>query len=325
MHYRVLGNSDVSVSVISLGTWKFREVETDKKHWSDLFKAGFEQGINHFDSAITYDAGNAERFLSGLWNSIPRNKIVLGTKCFFPTGDKLEDRGLSKAHIQKCVHASLKNLGTEYIDLFQCHRWDNQTPIEETIQAMDELVTHGKIRYWGLGAATAAQVVEATLKAEIMGCAKPVSHQHVYNMFNRTAEFEALSTGQHMGLGFLAYSPLAQGVLTGKYTTDSKPSGSRAVNPQDLAGMWDLEPAKIEKAKQLKQLAEKAGMSPSTLALSWCLRSAEVTSVITSVNNGKQLEENLIAAATDISGLQDEVEQILSNKPYNIYTQKQSI
>lgn len=320
MNYRILGNSGVSVSVISLGTWKFREGETNKKEWSELFQDAYNRGVNHFDSAITYDAGHAEGFLSGLWNSIPRNKIVLGTKCYFPTSDKSEDRGLSRVHIQKCVHTSLKNLGTDYIDLFQCHRWDEQTPIEETIQTMDELVTQGKIRHWGLGSATAAQVVEATLKADLMGCARPVSHQHVYNMFNRTAEFEALSTGHRMGLGFLAYSPLAQGVLTGKYSTDSKPSGSRAVNPQDIRGMWDLEPVKIEKAKQLKTVAEKSGISASTLALSWCLRSDDVTSVITSVSNPKQLNENLNAASADITGLLDEIEQILNNKPYNIYT-----
>lgn len=319
MQHRILGNSGIPVSVISLGTWKFREGETDKTRWRELFLRAYEQGVNHFDSAITYDAGNAERFLGSLWNSIPRDKVILGTKCFFPTGDGPGDRGLSERHILKCVHASLQHLNTDYIDLFQCHRWDHQTPIEETIRTMNNLVKQGKIRYWGLGAATAAQLVEATLKAELMNCAKPVSHQHVYNMFNRTAEFEALETGKRMGLGFLAYSPLAQGVLSGKYSGGVRPAGSRAGHAEDGATMWDLEPEKIDKARKLAEIAQNLGISTAALALAWCLRNDTVTSVITSVNTEAQLTENLTAATADLRGGLEEIAAILNNEPYNIY------
>jgi aryl-alcohol dehydrogenase-like predicted oxidoreductase len=316
--YRNLGNSSLSVSVISLGTWKYKSEKTIDQTWSRLFSHAFEQGVNYFDTAITYDNGNAEGFLGRLWSSIPRNKVILGTKCFFPTGEGPENKGLSAKHIEKCVHASLKNLNTDYIDLFQCHRWDNDTPIEETIKAMDPLVKQGKIRYWGLGSATAAQVAEATLKSEILGCVRPVSHQHVYNMFNRTAEFEALNLGKRLGLGFLAYSPLAQGVLTGKYAKGTIPAGSRGL--QDANTMWDLKPKKIDKSRQLSELARKAGVEPATFALAWCLRKDAVSSVITSVNNETQLSINLAAANTEVSNWLDEAARIMDNEPYNIYT-----
>ena len=318
MKYRKLGNSGLSVSVIGLGTWKYKSKETDDQIWSKLFINTFEKGLNYFDTASTYDNGNAERFLGRLWSSVPRDKVILGTKCFFPTGEGHENKGLSAKHIEKCVHASLRNLNTDYIDLFQCHRWDNDTPIEETIQVMNMLVNQGKIRYWGLGSATAAQVTEAVLKSEILGCARPVSHQHVYNMFNRTAEFETLDVGKRFGLGFLAYSPLAQGVLTGKYTNGIKPSGSRA--EKDASTMWDLKPEKIEKSRLLTELAKKAGIDAATFALAWCLRTDTVSSVITSVNNEPQLSINLAAAETDISDWLDEAARIMDNEPYNIYT-----
>ncbi|NBP06638.1 MAG: aldo/keto reductase [Bacteroidetes bacterium] len=319
MKYRKLGNSGLNVSVISLGTWKYKNGETDSQTWSRLFSQAFEQGVNYFDTAITYDTGNAERFLGRLWSIISRDKVILGTKCFFPTGEGPDNKGLSAKHIEKCVHDSLKNLNTDNIDLFQCHRWDNDTPIEETIQAMDMLVKQGKIRYWGLGSATAAQVTEATLKSDLMGCVRPVSHQHVYNMFNRTAEFGALEAGKRFGLGFLAYSPLAQGVLTGKYAAGKIPSGSRATS-QDANTIWDFKPEKIEKSRLLAELAQKAGIDTATFALAWCLRTDTVSSVITSVNNESQLSINLAAADTEVSNWLDEAARIMDNEPYNIYT-----
>jgi aryl-alcohol dehydrogenase-like predicted oxidoreductase len=321
MLFRSLGDSQIALSSISLGTWKYREGETDSSALSKLFQMAFENGVNYFDTAVNYDNGNAEKFIGSLWNSINRSKVIVGTKCYFPTSNSPEDKGLSRYHIHKCVNTSLKNLNTDYIDLFQCHRWDSNIPIEETISAMNELIQQGKIRFWGLGAATGSQVAEAVLKSKLMNCSPPVSHQHVYNMFNRTAEFEVLDTGKRMGVGFLAYSPLAQGVLSGKYSATGSTGSGRASDSRDVKGMWDFTPDKIEKASKLAKLANNYGISTATYALAWCLRTKLVTSTITSVSNENQLRQNLAAAEIDISDSLDEAYRIMNNDPYNIYTQ----
>lgn len=281
-----------------------------------------DQGVNYLDTAITYDGGNAERFLGNLWNSVPRNSILVGTKCYFPTGHAVDDRGLSRKHIFKCAEASLRNLKTDYIDIFQCHRWDGETPIEETIDAMDMLVAQGKIRYWGLGAATAAQMVHATYASALLEKAKPCTHQHVYNMFNRTVEFEVLDYCKQLGLGLLVYSPLSQGILSGKYTGGIVPVQSRAAHSSDRSTMWDFNEIKLQKAAKIATLASNLGTTPATLSLAWCLRYSQVSTVITSVSSEQQWQQNISATGLFLSEETiQETENILENKPYNIYTQ----
>lgn len=322
MNYRNIPGTDLNISCISLGTWKYCQTETDSKEWTRLFTIAIDQGVNYLDTAITYDGGNAERFISGLWNNVPRNKVLIGTKCYFPTGPAAEDRGLSRKHIFKCAEASLRNLKTDYIDIFQCHRWDSETPIEETIDAMNTLKEHGKIRYWGLGAATAAQMVHATYASALLGKVKPATHQHVYNMFNRTVEFEILDYCKQLGLGLLVYSPLSQGILSGKYTDGNIPDQSRATRSADRATMWDFNETKLQKAARIATLAANVGMAPASLALAWCLRHVQVSTVITSVSTDQQWQQNVSAAGLTLNEETiQEMETILDNKPYNIYTQ----
>lgn len=322
MNYRNIPGTDLNISCISLGTWKYCQTETDSKEWTRLFTIAIDQGVNYLDTAITYDGGNAERFISGLWNNVPRNKVLIGTKCYFPIGPVAEDRGLSRKHVVKCAEASLRNLKTDYIDIFQCHRWDAETPIEETVDAVNTLKEQGKIRYWGLGAATAAQMVHATYASALSEMVKPVTHQHVYNMFNRTVEFEVLDYCKQLGLGMLVYSPLSQGILSGKYTNGNIPGQSRAARSADRATMWDFNETKLQKAQRIAALACNIGRAPATLSLAWCLRHVQVSTVITSVSNEQQWQQNISASGLTLTEeTVQEIENILDNKPYNIYTQ----
>lgn len=323
MNYRNIPGTELNISCISLGTWKFRQSETDSREWTRLFTKAIEQGVNYLDTAITYDGGNAEKFIGGLWSNIPRSQMMVGTKCYFPTSPAAEDRGLSRKYVFKCAEASLNNLKTDYIDIFQCHRWDAETPIDETIDAMDTLVKQGKIRYWGLGAATAAQMVHAVYASALSEKRKPVTHQHVYNMFNRTIEFDVLDYCKQLGLGMLVYSPLSQGILSGKYAGDIIPDQSRANHSTDRAAMWDYSEHKLQKAEKIAALACKLGTASATLCLAWCLRHSQVSTVITSISNDAQWQQNQSASDLNINEeVLQEIENILNNKPYNIYTQK---
>jgi aryl-alcohol dehydrogenase-like predicted oxidoreductase len=318
LNYRKINNTSLTFSSVSLGTWKYREGISDKQAWRKIFQTAFSQGVNYFDSSLSYDSGNAEKFLGSLWKDLPRQSVFLGTKCFFPTGPGPEDRGLSRKHIFKCVDLSLSHLNTDYIDLYQCHRWDVLVPIEETIEAMDALVSQGKIRYWGLGSATAAQMLEMNKMAEIASKSQPVSHQHVYNMFNRTVENEILESCRKTGMGLLVYSPLAQGVLTGKYSQGAIPEFSRASVDSDRQTMWDFQEEKLRIAEKIKELAGQMNVASSTLALAWCLRQNEVCTVITSASSVAQLQENLKASDCSLSFTDfQNLESVLARSNFN--------
>ena len=322
MKYRKLGNSGLSVSVVSLGTWKYCYSD-NQDQLREIFLKAVDKGINYFDTSNNYDYGNSEVFLGELADDIGRDNLVIGTKCFFPLSNSINNRGLSRKHIIKSVEQSLRNLKTDYIDLMQCHRWDTETPIEETISTMDQLIKQGKIRYWGIGACTAAQVVEVSLKSINLGCQSPVSHQHVYNMFNRSVEGEILNYGEKLGQGLLAYSPLAQGILSGKYSAGKVPEKSRAAQSEHRAGMWDLNELNLEKAGKIAGMAANLNITPTALALAWCLRNNMVSSVITYVQTIQQLNENLSASELMLENEWiEKIENILNNRPYNIYTKK---
>lgn len=321
MEYRKLGHSGLSVSSVSLGTWKNIYASADLDGLQKLYRRAFDLGINFFDTANNYEAGLAERFLGRLSVELGRQNLVLATKCFFPISDNVNARGLSRKHIMDSVHRSLQNLGTDHIDVLQCHRWDKETPIEETIDAMDTLTRQGKILYWGLGAATAAQVVETCLKAKLKDQVLPVSHQHIYHMFNRTVEAESLRAGEAFGVGLLVYSPLAQGVLSGKYVPGNIPENSRAFAEENRKTMWDFSEDKLQKAAELKKIANEISMPLSTMALAWSLRHKSVSSVICGVKTEDQLQQNIAASGTILSqDILDKIENILQNRPLNQYT-----
>ena len=318
MNYRKINNTNLNLSSVSLGTWKYREGISDKQTWRNIFHTAFSQGLNYFDTSLSYDNGNGEKFLGSLWKDLPRQKVFVGTKCFFPTGPGVEDRGLSRKHIFKCVDLSLSHLNTDYIDLYQCHRWDVAVPIEETIDAMDTLVNQGKIRHWGVGSATSAQILEAHNKANLASKSMPVSLQHVYNMFNRTVETEILECCRKTDMGLIVYSPLAQGVLTGKYSQGAIPEFSRASVDTERQTMWDFQEEKLRIAEKIKELAGQWGVSASTLALAWCLRQNEVCTVITSASSVAQLQENLKASDYSISFKQGQnLEAVFTRNNFN--------
>lgn len=320
MKKRQLGNSELHVSELSMGSWKYRADEKSHQDWLNLYIYAFENGINLFDTSNNYDGGNAEIFIGKFAKEVGRKNVIIATKCYYSLTGKIEDFGLSKAKINNSIDQSLKRLNVEQIDVFQCHRWDMNTPIEETILAMNELVQNGKIRYWGIGACTAAQLVEASLKSKILNAVSPISHQHAYNMFNRTVEGDVLNYGEKMGIGLLAYSPLSQGVLSGKYS-NQMPTNSRAQHAEDKNGMWDFSEEKIGKAAQLLALSKKINVPLTALALRWILRKQQISSVISFAKNESQLEENLKIVSLELSDDNfNEIEEILQNKPYNIYT-----
>jgi aryl-alcohol dehydrogenase-like predicted oxidoreductase len=212
--------------------------------------------------------------------------------------DEPNDRGLSRKHITESVHASLKRLDTDYVDLMQCHRNDPEVPIEETVRAMDDLIRQGKVLYWGVSEWPAARIAEACHKATQMNCCLPVSNQPVYNMLNRYIEKDVLPTSETYGLGQVVFSPLAQGVLTGKYKPGQPmPEGSRGADENSNMFMGNvLTDETLQKVQNLGKIADKFGCTIGQLALAWCLRQKGVSSVIVGATKVSQIEENAVAS-----------------------------
>jgi aryl-alcohol dehydrogenase-like predicted oxidoreductase len=222
---------------------------------------------------------------------------VIATKCFFPVSERANDRGLSRKHIFESAEASLSRLGTDYIDLFQCHRPDPTTPVEETVCAFEDLIRQGKVLYWGVSEWSAAQIVDACRTAQRRNAYRPISNQPRYSILRRHPEPEILPVSEREGLGQIAFSPLGQGVLTGKYRGGQRPARSRAADDarNTLMDAY-LEPAALERVDALAPLADELGISLAQLALAWCLRRPSVASVIVGATSGAQLEENTVAS-----------------------------
>jgi len=297
MEYRTVGRSGLVVSEIGLGSWLTLGSSVDRQATRELVTRAFDLGINFFDTADVYSNGQAEEALGAALREIPRRYVVLGTKCFFPMSERPNDRGLSRKHIVESVEDSLRRLGTDYIDLMQCHRADPDTPIEETVRAFDDLVRQGKVLYWGLSEWSPAQIVGACRTAELLDCVGPISNQPQYNLLRRDIEREVIPVCQRGGLSQLVFSPLAQGALTGKYSGGQKPSGSRAADSARNVFMSAfLEESALEVADRLAPLADELGLSRAQLALAWCLHERNVSSAIVGVTRVSQLEDNVKAS-----------------------------
>ena len=289
------------MSEVSLGSWLTLGSSLDPGAARQLVHKAYDLGINLFDSADIYADGAAERALGGALCDIPRRHVVIATKCFFPVSERANDRGLSRKHIFESAEASLSRLGTDYIDLFQCHRPDATTPVEETVCAFEDLIRQGKILYWGVSEWSAAQIVDACRTAQRRNAYRPISNQPRYSILRRDLESEILPVSEREGLGQIAFSPLGQGVLTGKYSGGRRPAGSRAVDDarNTLMDAY-LEPAALERVDALTPLADELGISLAQLALAWCLRWPSVSSVIVGATSGEQLEENTKASGMRI-------------------------
>ncbi|OQA17065.1 MAG: L-glyceraldehyde 3-phosphate reductase [Chloroflexi bacterium ADurb.Bin360] len=315
MEYRNLGRSSLKVSAISLGAWLTFGGTEDIEVTQACIKTALEQGINFLDLADVYAGGEAERVVGQAIRDlgVSRHHLVLSSKVFWPMSGDVNDRGLSRKHLMESVEGSLRRLGVDYLDLYFCHRFDPETPLDEVVRAMDDLVHQGKILYWGTSVWTAAQIEAAVGTAMRFNAYLPQVEQPRYNMLDRHIEPEILPTVVKNGMGVVVFSPLAQGLLTGKYNTGI-PDGTRAANSRWLER--DMTESNVEKVRRLSALAEEMGITVAQLALAWVLRWSEVSSAITGATKPQHVQANVVAAGIRLSDdVLAEIEQILENAP----------
>jgi aryl-alcohol dehydrogenase-like predicted oxidoreductase len=304
MNYRNLGKSGVKVSEVSLGSWLTYGGVTENDTATQCIHRAYELGINFFDTANVYARGESEKVVGAALKPFARDSYVLATKVYFPMGDGPNDRGLSRKHIMEQAHLSLKRLGTDYIDLYQCHRFDETVPLEETLRALDDLVSQGKVLYVGVSQWSAQNIRDALDLSATLNLDRIVSNQPLYNAINRGLEDEVMPLCEQEGIGQVVYSPLAQGVLTGKYKPGQPlPEGSRAADPQQnmFLNEGKLDPKVLEGVQKLAPLAEREGLTMSQLALAWCLRKPIVSSVIIGASRPQQVDDNAGAAGKPLS------------------------
>ena len=304
MHYRHLGKYGVQVSEVALGSWLTYGGATEDEAARTCIEKAYDLGINFFDTANVYARGKSEEVVGKSLAAYPRESYFLATKVFFPMGDGPNDRGLSRKHLFEQCHASLKRLGTDYIDLYQCHRYDTATPLEETLVALDDLARQGKILYAGVSEWSAGQIAHAVDYCRGAGLHPLVSNQPYYNMIGRGIEKEVIPLCEREGIGQVVFSPLAQGVLTGKYKPgEPLPEGSRAADPKQNAFLngGKLDQDVLAKIQALGAIAESAGLSMAQMALAWCLRQRNVSSVIIGASRSSQVEDNAAASGKTLS------------------------
>lgn len=290
----------MKVSEISLGSWMTFGGYVDKERSIHTIHRAYDLGINFFDTANEYGRGAAESVVGEALRHFPRESYVLATKVWGVMGDGPNDRGLSRKHIMEQANASLKRLGVDYVDIYYCHRHVDDTPVEETLRAMDDLITAGKVLYLGVSEWTAAQIIEALGIAERYMLDRIVVHQPYYNMFGRNIEREIIPVCQERGIGQVVFSPLAEGVLTGKYSKGrGYPPGSRGASIG-----WHstkLNEDHLVKAEQLQPIAEKLGIPLAQMALAWVLRQPNVASALVGATRPEQIEVNAGASGIALS------------------------
>ncbi len=306
MQYRYLGRSGLQVSEISLGGWLNLGDWVDERDSIALIHQAFAAGVNLFDVADVYADGQAEVVLGQALKELPREQVVVATKCRVRMWPGPLGEGLSKKHIVEACEASLRRLDVDYIDLYQVHAPDPDTPIEETMAALDLLVRQGKVLYLGCSNFTGEQLREAQGAAEAQGGTRFISSQPHYNLLSREPEEELFPACRELGVGNIVYSPLAQGVLTGKYQPGVVPEGSRQAHREFNIPFLNEE--NLAAVEQLKPLAEEFGMTVAQLALRWCLRREEVSSVIVGATRPEQLDETLRAGGMTLD--QDQIKAV---------------
>jgi len=293
MKTRKLGDSDLEVSEISLGSWLTYGVGVEADKARACLDEAFNQGINFIDTANVYGRGAAETFLGQALQGRPRDSYVLATKVYFPMSDS--DRGLSRAQIEKQLDASLQRLRTDHVDLYQCHRYDGDTPLEETMAALTRAVDSGKTRCIGFSE-WPAERIQAAL--DLTGVTKFVSSQPQYSMLWREPEDEVIPLCAANGISQIVWSPLGQGVLSGKYDPDSPPPRDSRAASESMGGWMDrlMQPGVLRAVQSLKPLAEEAGLTLPQFALAWVLREPNVASAIIGASRPEQVIENAHAS-----------------------------
>jgi 1-deoxyxylulose-5-phosphate synthase len=298
MNFRKLGWSDIEVSEISLGSWLTYSGGVEREQAEACVQAAFEEGINFIDTANVYGRGAAESLLGEVLSTRERSSYVLATKVFFPMSDT--DRGLSAAQIHKQIDASLERLRTDYVDLYQCHRYDDQTPLEETMSALAEVVRAGKARHIGFSEWPVEKVQESLT---LPGVERWVSSQPQYSMLWRLPERELIPLCEREGISQIVWSPLAQGVLTGKYRPGEPPPADSRAASDSMSGFIDrlIEPPVLEAVQRLRAVADGAGLTMVQLALAWVLRQPNVASAIVGASRPQQVRANASASGIVLS------------------------
>ncbi len=293
MPYRRLGNSGLKMSLFGLGGWTtFGGSVSDEMLIKKIIHAAFDAGVNFFDIADIYAKGESERFMGVAMRDLPRHELVISSKVFWPMSDDINDQGLSRKHIMESVEKSLKRIGTDYLDLYFCHRFDPEVPVEETVRAMDDLVRQGKVLYWGTSEWSGSQLTEVNNLCKSKNYYAPQVEQPQFNLLYREKfELEVAPTCEKLGMGTVVWSPLASGLLTGKYNAGI-PKDSRLSRIDWLRDNLYTDDRLI-KVRRLSELAKSLGATESQLALAWVASHPQVSSVILGATSLNQLEVNL--------------------------------
>lgn len=322
MEYRYLGRSGLQVSALSLGSWLTFGKQIKDNTAERLMALAYERGVNFFDNAEIYARGQSEVVMGQILNKMKwdRTSYVVSSKVYFGNGGQLPNQtGLNRKHVVEACHAALRRLQVDYLDLFFCHRPDKKTPIEETVRTMNHLIEQGKILYWGTSEWSAQEIMEAHLVAREHHLIGPTMEQPQYNLFHREKmENEYSQIFKTVGLGTTIWSPLGSGVLSGKYL-DQFPEGTR-LGMEGLEWLKErsMDEAKLAKVRALKGLADELDVSLPRLAIAWCLKNPDVSSVILGASRSEQLEETLTSfdvVASLTPEVIDRIETIVDNKP----------
>jgi len=315
LRYRKVGKSGLKVSEISLGSWLTYGGIVENEIAKECMETALNNGINFIDSAEIYAGGKAEEVIAQFLRdeNVSRRNLVISSKVFWPTSEDINDWGNSRKNIMNAIEGTLDRLNMDYIDIYYLHRYDYTTPVKETVMVMDDLIRAGKVRHWGTSVWTAAQLERANAVAKEIGAHKPIVEQPLYNMMARFIELEIMPVARTHGMGFTVFSPLAQGLLTGKYN-DGIPEGSRGATSTIMNRYLTEE--NLVKVRKLSEVASSLDITTGQLALAWVLRRPEVSAALVGATKPEHVIENV--GASDVTLSKDslaQIEEILDNPP----------
>ena len=319
MEYRRLGNSGMYISEIAYGNWITHGSQVESDAAIKCVRTALDVGITTFDTADVYAGTKAESVLGKALKGVRRESYELLTKVYFPTGSGKNDRGLSRKHIMESAHASLKRLNTDHIDLYQAHRFDVETPLEETLRAFDDLIRQGKVNYIGFSEWTASQISDALKIQDARGFDRFISSQPQYSALSRAIEEKVIPLSKREGISQIVWSPMAQGVLTGKYLPGKKPpAGSRATDKKSGANFIStlMKDEVLQAVQNLRPIADAHGLTLSQLAIAWVLQNENVAAAIMGATKPSQVKENVKAAGVKLSSdTMSAIDKVLGNLP----------
>ena len=319
MEYRRLGNSGMYISEIAYGNWITHGSQVESDAAIKCVRTALDVGITTFDTADVYAGTKAESVLGKALKGVRRESYELLTKVYFPTDTGKNDRGLSRKHIMESCHASLKRLNTDHIDLYQAHRFDVETPLEETLRAFDDLIRQGKVSYIGFSEWTASQISDALKIQDARGFDRFISSQPQYSALSRAIEGKVIPLSEREGISQIVWSPMAQGVLTGKYLPGKKPpAGSRATDKKSGANFIStlMKDEVLQAVQNLRPIADAHGLTLSQLAIAWVLQNENVAAAIMGATKPSQVKENVKAAGVKLSSdTMSAIDKVLGNLP----------